>query len=1145
VAAAHAGIQRLLIANRGEIAVRVMRAATELGIGTVAMYTAPDRDSIHRVKADESYQVGDPDRPLAGYLDVEAVVGLAVRVGVDALHPGYGFLSESPLLARACETAGITFVGPSADVLEATGDKVRAREHAERAGLPVLAASGALTADDDPLAAAEAIGFPLFVKAAAGGGGRGLRLVHERGQLLDAVASARSEAAGGFGDATVFLEQAVVRPRHIEVQVLADATGEVVHLFERDCSVQRRHQKVLEIAPAPGLDPAVRERLCADAVAFARQVGYRNAGTVEFLVGPDGRHHFIEMNPRIQVEHTITEEICDIDLVQAQLRIAGGETLADLDIAQDTIVTHGVAIQCRVTTEDPANGFRPGTGRITAYRSTGGHGIRIDAGSVDVGAEISPYFDSLLAKVTARGRTLEGAARRARRALAEFRVRGVPTNLAFLRALLADPERLERELSTAFLDDHPEVLQQVDSRDRTSRLLDWVGDVTVHRPHGDPVELADPAALLPGIRSGAPADGTRQRLLADGPEALAAWMRASDALLVTDTTLRDAHQSLFATRMRTRDMLTMAPHLAHDLPQLLSLESWGGATFDAALRFLHESPWERLEQLREAAPNVMLQMLLRGQNAVGYQRYPTDVVRAFVREATRAGLDVFRVFDALNNVDRMRPAIDAVREEGRLAEGTLCYTGDLSDPREDLYTLDYYLRLAEQLVDAGAHVLCVKDMAGQLRAPAARTLITALRARFDAPVHLHTHDTSGGQMATYLAAIEAGVDALDGAAGPLAGTTSQPPLAAIVAATAGTARATGLDLDAILDLEPAWQAVRARYAPFDEMLPGPTGRVYRHQMPGGQLTNLIHQARALGVEGGFETIAERYIEADELLGRLIKVTPTSKVVGDLAIFLAINHVDATELAADPGRFALPESVLQLLAGDLGVPAGGWPEPFRTRALAAHRVVLEDPTLDDAARELLAQPGDAARELLDTLLLPGPAREFRATRERYGDLSVLPTDVFLYGLAADRTVAFELEPGVELRVSLEAVGEVDETGHRALYLRVNGLPRALSVLDRSAGVLVEQREAADPADPTHVAAQMTGVVTLSVTQGDTVEEGASVGSIEAMKMESPIRAARSGRVLRVLAPSGTRVEAGDLLLVIAPPGADGAAGGADA
>ena len=1124
-------LSKVVVANRGEIAVRVMRAATELGIGTVAMYTAADRESIHRVKADESYEIGDPSRPLAGYLGVEDIVGLAVRVGADAVHPGYGFLSESPALARACRQAGVVFVGPSAEVLEVTGDKVSAKAQAITAGLSVLSASDPLSEDADLAAEAERIGFPVFVKAAGGGGGRGLRLVTEPGQLAEAITSARHEAAGGFGDQTVFLEKAVLRPRHIEVQVLADAAGEVMHLFERDCSIQRRHQKVLEIAPAPGLDPQVREAVCMDAVRFAEQVGYINAGTVEFLLDTDGQHHFIEMNPRIQVEHTITEEVCDVDLVQSQLLIAGGATFAELGLVQGEIAPRGVAIQCRVTTEDPANGFRPGTGRVTAFRSAGGAGIRIDAGSAHVGAEISPYFDSLLAKVTARGRDLPGAARRARRALAEFRVRGVPTNLAFLRALLTDTDQLVAEISTAYLEDHPELVQAVDSRDRASRLLDYLGDVTLHHPNGPPPGLADPRARLPELPADPPSPGSRDRLLADGPDAFARWLRDSAAVGVTDTTMRDAHQSLLATRMRTYDMLAVGPHLARRLPQLLSLEVWGGATFDVAMRFLKEDPWERLERLREAVPNLCLQMLLRGQNAVGYHRYPPDVVHAFVREAAGAGVDIFRVFDALNDVERMRPAIAAVVEQGRVAEGTLCYTGDLSDPSEQVYTLDHYLEVAEGLIDAGAHVLCIKDMAGLLRAPAARILVTALRERFDAPVHLHTHDTSGGQLGTYLAAIDAGVDAVDGAAAPLAGTTSQPPLPAIVAATDHTDRATGLNLDAMLDLEEYWEQVRTLYAPFEQGLTAPTGRVYRHQIPGGQLSNLVAQATALGVEGGFPEIARRYIQADELLGGLIKVTPTSKVVGDLALFMAMNDIDPADIVEDPGHYDLPGSVLELLAGDLGTPPGGWPEPLRSRALQAHDVQLPDRKLTEHERAGL--DADGARELLSALLFPGPAEDFRADREHYGDLSVLPTEAFLHGLREGHEVHVDLEAGVRLTVELDAISEVDETGHRTLHLKLNGTPRAIEVRDRDHATEQVTRESADPDDPHHLAAQMTGVVTFEVDDGDQVEVGQTIGIIEAMKMESPIRAHAAGTVERVVAPSGTRVEAGDLLAVIQP------------
>ena len=860
-------LQKVLVANRGEIAIRAFRAAYELGIRTVAVYTPDDRSSLHRQKADEAYEIGESGHPVRAYLDVDTIVETALQVEADAIYPGYGFLSESANLARACEEAGLVFVGPPSQALELTGNKLRARLVAEEAGIPVLRASGSLASPEEAADAAERIGYPVFVKAAGGGGGRGLRLVERPEDLKESVQTAAREAEAAFGDPTVFLEQALIRPRHIEVQVLADAAGEVVHLFERDCSVQRRHQKVLEIAPAPNLEGRLRERLCEDAVRFGRAVDYLGAGTVEFLVGEDGRHVFIEMNPRIQVEHTVTEETTDVDVVHAQLRIAGGETLRDLDLTQDRIRQRGVALQCRVTTEDPAQGFRPDTGRISVYRSPGGAGIRLDGGNTYAGTEITPYFDSLLVKVTAHGADLPSAAVRARRALAEFRVRGVATNVAFLRAVLSEPDFLAGLATTSFIDERPYLTAVSTGADRASRLLSLLADVTVNRPHGPPPPVPDPRTKLPPLPRGDPPPGSRQRLLDLGPEGFARWLRETDTLQVTDTTMRDAHQSLFATRMRTFDMLAAAPHVAHTMPQLFSAEVWGGATFDVALRFLHEDPWERLARLRERLPNVCLQMLLRGQNAVGYTRYPPDVVRSFVDEARATGVDIFRIFDANNDVDHIRPAIEATLEAGAVAEGALCYTGDLSDPNEDLYTLDYYLRLAEELVDAGSHILCIKDMAGLVRAPAARKLIFALKSEFDLPVHLHTHDTSGGQLATYLAAVEAGVDAIDGAAAPLSGMTSQPSLAAIVAATDHTDRATGLSLEALGDLEPYWEAVRTLYAPFEAGLRSPTGTIYRHEIPGGQLSNLRQQANAMGLAERFEEVEALYARCDTLLGR--------------------------------------------------------------------------------------------------------------------------------------------------------------------------------------------------------------------------------------------------------------------------------------
>ena len=1122
-------LQKVLVANRGEIAIRAFRAAYELGIRTVAVYTPDDRSSLHRQKADEAYEIGEAGHPVRAYLDVDTLVETALQVEADAIYPGYGFLSESADLARACEEVGLVFVGPPSRALELTGNKLRARLVAEEAGVPVLKASGSLANPDQAADAAESIGYPVFVKAAGGGGGRGLRLVERPEDLKGSVQTAAREAEAAFGDPTVFLEQALMRPRHIEVQVLADAVGEVVHLYERDCSVQRRHQKVLEIAPAPNLQRRLRERLCEAAVRFGRAVDYLGAGTVEFLVGEDGRHVFIEMNPRIQVEHTVTEETTDVDVVHAQLRIAGGETLRDLDLTQDRIRQRGVALQCRVTTEDPAQGFRPDTGRISVYRSPGGAGIRLDGGNTYAGTEITPYFDSLLVKVTAHGADLPSAAVRARRALAEFRVRGVATNVAFLRAVLSEPDFLAGLATTSFIDERPYLTAVSTGADRASRLLSLLADVTVNRPHGPPPLVPDPRTKLPPLPQGDPPPGSRQRLLDLGPEGFARWLRETGTLQVTDTTMRDAHQSLFATRMRTFDMLGAAPHIAHTMPQLFSAEVWGGATFDVALRFLHEDPWERLARLRERLPNVCLQMLLRGQNAVGYTRYPPDVVRSFVDEARATGVDIFRIFDANNDVDHIRPAIEATLEAGAVAEGALCYTGDLSDPNEDLYTLDYYLRLAEELVDAGSHILCIKDMAGLVRAPAARTLIFALKSEFDLPVHLHTHDTSGGQLATYLAAVEAGVDAIDGAAAPLSGMTSQPSLAAIVAATDHTDRATGLSLEALGDLEPYWEAVRTLYAPFEAGLRSPTGTIYRHEIPGGQLSNLRQQANAMGLAERFEEVEALYARCDTLLGRLVKVTPTSKVVGDLALYLLSANIPLADFESDPASHDLPDSVLGFLRGELGVPPGGWPEPFRTLALAGRDESSDEDGLSREDRAALG--GEDRRPALNRLMLPGPAKEQAAVRERFGDVSVVPTRAFLYGLDPGEELAVDLEPGVRLYVQLEATTEADGRGIRTLLVTLNGQPRPIDAQDRSLQPEVPAREKALPGEDGHVAAPMTGVVTLTVDEGEKVVGGQQIGSIEAMKMESAIRAQADGTVERLAVASGTNVEAGDLLIVL--------------
>ncbi|MBF6329283.1 pyruvate carboxylase [Nocardia transvalensis] len=1123
---------KVLVANRGEIAIRAFRAAYELGVGTVAVFPYEDRNSVHRLKADESYQIGVPGHPVRAYLSIEEIIKAAKTAGADAVYPGYGFLSENPDLAAACAREGITFIGPSTDVLELTGNKARAIAAAKAAGLPVLTSSAPSSDVDELLAAAETMEFPVFVKAVAGGGGRGMRRVADRAQLRESVEAAMREAESAFGDPTVFLEQAVVNPRHIEVQILADQHGNVMHLFERDCSLQRRHQKVIELAPAPNLDPALRERICADAVAFARQIGYSCAGTVEFLLDERGNHVFIEMNPRIQVEHTVTEEITDVDLVQSQLRIAAGESLDDLGLNQDNVAIRGAALQCRITTEDPANGFRPDTGRISAYRSPGGGGIRLDGGA-NLGAEVGAYFDSMLVKLTCRGRDFGQAVARARRAVAEFRIRGVATNIPFLQAVLDDPDFRAGRVTTSFIDERPHLLTQRGSADRGTKILRYLADITVNKPHGERPTAVYPHDKLPAIDlTVPPPDGSRQRLLRLGPEGFAQALREQKGIGVTDTTFRDAHQSLLATRVRTNSLLQVAGHVARMTPELLSIECWGGATYDVALRFLYEDPWERLAALREAIPNICLQMLLRGRNTVGYTPYPEKVTRAFVSEATATGIDIFRIFDALNNVDQMRPAIDAVRETGTsIAEVAMSYTGDLSDPNENLYTLDYYLKLAEQIVEAGAHVIGIKDMAGLLRAPAAHTLVTALRSNFDLPVHVHTHDTPGGQLATYLAAWQAGADAVDGASAPMAGTTSQPALSAIVAAAANSEYDSGLNLQNVCDLEPYWEALRKVYAPFESGLPGPTGRVYHHEIPGGQLSNLRQQAIALGLGDRFEEVEAKYAAADRLLGRLVKVTPSSKVVGDLALALVGSGVDVEDFAADPGRYDIPDSVIGFLRGELGTPAGGWPEPFRSRALAGRGPAKPETPLTAAEEAALNGSPEQRRETLNRLLFPGPAAEFLAHRDKYGDTSGLSANQFFYGLRHGEEHHVQLEKGVTLLIGLEAISEPDERGMRTVMCIINGQLRPVTVRDRSIASEIPAAEKADKTDPSHIAAPFAGVVTLIVSEGDTIAAGDTIGTIEAMKMEAAITAPRGGVIQRIAIAKVQQVEGGDLLAVV--------------
>ncbi|MCU1583169.1 MAG: pyruvate carboxylase [Microbacteriaceae bacterium] len=1131
--------KKILVANRGEIAIRAFRAAYELGAQTVAVFPYEDRNSMHRLKADEAYQIGEPGHPVRAYLDVGEIIRVARECGADAIYPGYGFLSENPELAEAAAAAGIAFIGPGQHVLEMAGNKVTAKEHAIAAGVPVLKSTPASKDIELLLSEAAEIGFPIFAKAVAGGGGRGMRRVNTQEELRGALEEAMREADSAFGDPTMFLEQAVVRPRHIEVQILADSTGETVHLFERDCSVQRRHQKVVEIAPAPNLDEDVRQAMYRDAIAFAKSIGYVNAGTVEFLLDTEGerkgQHVFIEMNPRIQVEHTVTEEVTDVDLVQSQMRIAFGQTLAELGLQQKDLRLRGAALQCRITTEDPAAGFRPDTGKITTYRSPGGGGIRLDGGTIDPGTQISPHFDSMLVKMTCRGRDFPAAVARAKRGLAEFRIRGVSTNIPFLQAVLDDPSFAAGDLSTSFIDERPNLVRAQPSKDRGTRMLNWLADVTVNHPNGDGAGIISPSLKLPAVDLTIPAPaGSRQRLLELGPVGFASALRQQTALAVTETTFRDAHQSLLATRVRTKDLVNAAPYVARMTPQLFSVEAWGGATYDVALRFLGEDPWDRLASLREGLPNIAIQMLLRGRNTVGYTPYPTEVTDAFVREAASTGVDIFRIFDALNDVSQMKPAIDSVLATGHaVAEVAICYTGDLLDPAEDLYTLDYYLRLAEQIVDAGAHILAIKDMAGLLRASAAEKLVSALRERFDLPVHVHTHDTPGGQLATLLAASRAGADAVDVASAPMAGTTSQPSASALVAALAHTERDTGLSLAAVSDLEPYWEAVRQAYRPFESGLSGPTGRVYRHEIPGGQLSNLRQQAIALGLADHFEKIEDLYAAASRMLGRPPKVTPSSKVVGDLALSLAAADADPAEFEAHPERFDIPDSVIGFMAGELGDLPGGWPEPFRTRVLAGRTVKIGAAEITEEDRAGLAGDPASRRSTLNRLLFPAPTKQFEEVRELFGDLSVVDTVDYLYGLKQGAEHVVEISKGVSLYFGLQAIGEADDKGMRTVMATLNGQLRPVFVRDRGIAVDSTTVEKADPSKLGQIPAPFSGVVTLQVEDGAMIVAGQSVASIEAMKMEAAITSPVAGKVRRLAVPKTSQVDAGDLLLEIDP------------
>jgi pyruvate carboxylase len=1144
-------MKKLLALNRGEIAIRIMRAATELGLRTVAIYSKEDRLSLHRFKADEAYQIGEGLGPVQAYLDVDGIVALAAEKQVDAIHPGYGFLSENPALPTACEKAGITFVGPSARLLEMLGDKTEARKLAQRAGVAIVPGTEEpVTNPKTALKLAAQIGFPLIIKAAFGGGGRGMRVVENAEQFPGKLEEARKEAGAAFGNDAVFLERYVRRARHIEVQILGDTHGNLIHLYERDCSVQRRHQKVVEVAPTVGFDPSIREGLCSAALKLAREAGYYNAGTVEFLVDADtGEFFFIEVNPRVQVEHTVTEMVTGIDIVRSQILVAQGASLFDAPMSlptQEEVRVNGYALQCRITTEDPANGFAPDYGKIHTYRSPGGFGVRLDGASAYGGATITPFYDSLLVKVTCSGPDFEQACHRMDRVLREFRIRGVKTNIPFLENVVNHADFQAGKITTSFLDENPGLFEFTPRKDRATKLLSYLGEVIVN---GNP-EVANkprPTRLapvsVPKQDFSAPPKGARQILLEKGPEAFAAWTRSQKRLLLTDTTFRDAHQSLFATRMRTFDLAAIANFVSHKISGLYSLEMWGGATFDVSMRFLQEDPWQRLRRLREAIPNICFQMLLRASNAVGYTAYPDNVVREFIAEAARQGIDIFRIFDSLNWLPNMKVAMDAVRKAGGVCEAAICYTGDILDPERSKYSLDYYVKMAQELERMGAHILAIKDMAGLLRPYAAEKLVKALREAVSLPIHFHTHDTSGLNAASILKASDAGVNVADGALASMSGTTSQPNLNSIVAALAHTKRDTGLDLVALDEASRYWEGVRGFYLPFDTGPKTGSAEVYLHEMPGGQITNLKEQAEAIGLGDRWPEIARTYAEVNFAFGDIVKVTPSSKVVGDLAIYLVSHGMTVSEFEklGPEHEVPIPNSVVDMFSGSLGVPEGGWPpriqkivlrgkKPQRGRPGARLAPVDFDVTQAKLAEAIGREP--LHDEVLSYLMYPEVFTKFARQKQEYGDVEVLPTPAFFYGMERGDEITVELEEGKSLVIKFLAVGDARADGYRTIFFELNGQPREVDVRDKGLEVKGEQRQKADVTVPGQVGAPLPGVVTtIAVAESQEVKKGERLLVLEAMKMQSTVYSPISGKVLKIHSKAGQQVESKDLLITV--------------
>ncbi len=1142
-------IKRLLVANRSEIAIRVFRSARELGITPVAIYSYEDRYSLHRFQADEAYQVGGAGEPIRNYLNIEEIVALAKAQNIDAIHPGYGFLSENPEFAKRCREEGIVFVGPSIETLKSLGDKISARLIAGKAGVTVLGGINRVIKDvADGLATAAATGYPIMLKAAHGGGGRGMRVVNGEEDFRQSFEAAQRESHTAFGSRDIFVEKLITRARHIEVQILGDEHGNRVHLFERDCSIQRRYQKVVEIAPAPNLDADLRTDICNAACTIADAVSYQNAGTVEFLVDDQtGKFYFIEVNPRIQVEHTVTEEVTGIDIVRAQILVAQGYRLDSLEVdlpSQDAIKTHGFSVQCRVTTEDPTNNFMPDYGRLTEYRSSSGIGIRLDAGSAFSGAIVVPYFDSMLVKVSARARIFDGAARRMKRALNEFRVRGVKTNIPFLLRLLDHPTFEKGQCTTRFIDETPQLTDFKVYPSRTSKILSYISNTIVNgndEVKGRPVAERRNPVPVPDLPDSISCKGSREIFLQEGVEGLQNWIRGQEKLLITDTTFRDAHQSLFATRMRSIDMLNIAEHYGAFAPGLFSLEMWGGATFDTSMRFLKEDPWQRLAEMRERVPKILFQMLLRSSSVVGYINFPDNVVREFVRQSVDSGMDVFRVFDALNWIPNMAVAMDSVQKYGGICEATICYSGDILDPTRTKYTLDYYLQMAQKLEDMGAHILCVKDMAGLLKPDAATLLIQSLKQEVNIPIHFHTHDTSGIQAASILNGAAAGLDIADAAMAPMSGGTSQPNLNTLVSALQYNRRGTMLNTDNLDLLADYWRSTREFYKPFEcETLPA-SADLYKHEMPGGQYTNLYEQARSLGLSDRWVEICETYASVNQLFGDIIKVTPTSKVVGDMALFMVANDLTCADIESGKREFAYPQSVIDLMSGRMGKPYQGFPKKVRDRILKGEKPMSGRPGRNLPAadfaqvKNFLETKGldnPTMKDALSWTLYPGVFEQLIEHQHQYDDTSHLPTPVYFYGLKPREEIVIDDEFGKALIIKYQTVGDPHQDGTRTTFFEVNGQPREVVVNDHSLVSSIISHRKADPDDDRQVAAPMPGmVVSVAVSVNDMVEKGQAAVTLEAMKMETHLSFEQSGMVSEVLVSAGTRVESGDLLVVL--------------